>query len=294
MNNKPNIDGVLAENEGNRTFRICLWRANRSLAAVRPSMAATLAARTRPEFAPQAPRPVVVSATAAGADAVKAHIPQRVDRMVFAQYEYGYQGDPRKDDPAEMVSNPDHSSALAHHPLEGAGPWFSYDNADWHRGQLAEMRKDGVDVVLPVFRADAAHRRAYADKGLLVLTSALNYLRRNGQDYPQVGLYLDSTSLVTMLGDRVDLRDPAAQSALYGVIRDFYLRIPAEYRCCIELDPTEGARTAYPVFISDVAAFKEWDSTFTTAIRSRFREDFNGADLVLVGPDRIRRESRAR
>ena len=257
LNNKPTIDGVLAENEWNHLAAFDFGE--RTVAVVaHTSMAATMAARSRPEFAPQPPRPVVVPADAPAAlSAVRAHTPYRVERLVFAQYEYGYQGDPRKEDQTQMVSNADHSSALAHHPLEGAGPWFSYDHADWHRGQLAEMRKDGVDVVLPMFRADTAHRRAYADKGLLVLVSALSYLRRSGLDYPQVGLFLDSASLVAMQGDRVDLRDPVAQAALYGVIHDFYIRIPQEFRCCVALDPAEGGSSLlHPVFLSDVAAFK--------------------------------------
>lgn len=281
---KPAIDGQLSENEWNR-LSVFEFGERTLGGGARASMAATIASRSRPEFTPQPSRPVVGAAEVpAASPATRVHAPYHVAHMVFARYEYGYQGDARKDVPTEMVSNPDHSSALAHHPLDGAGPWFSYDRADWHRGQLAELRKDGVDVILPVYRADAAHRKTYADKGLLVLTTALSYLRHNGLDYPQVGLSLDTASLVEMIGDRLDMKDPASQDAFYSVIRNFYMRIPAEFRCCVAVDPTEGVRTAYPVFLTDARAFKSWDASVTSAIRSRFMADFNGADLILVGP----------
>ena len=177
---KPEIDGQLSENEWNRLAGFGFGE--RIIAgAAHVSLTATIAARTHPEFAPQPPRPVVAAAVdgAPRADA-KPHSRNKLEHLVFARYEYGYQGDTRKEAPAQMVSNADHSTALAHHPLEGAGPWFSFDHADWHRTQLTELRKDGVDVVLPIYRADTTHRKAYSDKGLLVLTGALEYMRRNG------------------------------------------------------------------------------------------------------------------
>jgi len=46
-------------------------------------------------------------------------------------------------------AGPNGSVGLVHHPMEGIGPWFSYDRADWHRRQLIDVRRAGIDVILP-------------------------------------------------------------------------------------------------------------------------------------------------
>lgn len=285
LTNKPEIDGQLKSGEWNNLAKFDFGERIEA-GGGHTSLAATQAARLHPNFTPQMPRPVVMVA-AASTDPlpVKPHTPHRVTPLVLARYEYDYQADPRKEAPMQHVVNPDNSSALAHHPLEGTGPWFSYDRADWHRQQLLELRKAGIDVILPIYHGTPRERQLYADKGLLVLASALEYLRRAHQEYPQVGLALDSNALVTMLGDHPDLRDLAAQAALYGIIRDFYRRIPAPFRCTVSLESRDGARVGYPVFLSDASAFKEWDSSFASYVRGRFRADFDGADLVLIGPE---------
>src|SRR5206468_6782419 len=130
------------------------------------------------------------------------------------------------------------------HPLEGTGPWFSFDRADWHRRQLMDMRQAGVDVVLPIYRGAARDRQLYADKGLTVLASALQSLRQAGQDYPQVGLFLDTDALIQTFGDRPDLREPGVQAVLYDMIRNFYRRIPAEFRAVVPLTAENGGHNA--------------------------------------------------
>ena len=286
ISNKPVIDGQIADNEWNR---IAIFEFGEAAvgAPEHATTAVTLASRSRAVYTPLPVRPAVQIAPV-GATPAKPHVAGKVDSLVFAKYEYNYQADTRsRVSLARRVFNTDHSSALAHHPLNGVGPWFSFDHVDWHLDSLQEARREGIDVVLPIYRGDPAHRRDYADKGLLALASALDYLKKNGRDYPQVGLSLDATALLEMMGDRVDLREQSTQDALYGIISNFYLRIPSAFRCAIALDlaQADGARVAYPVFITGMNAFKEWDGTFTLALRSRFRAQFGGADLLFLGPD---------
>jgi len=253
----------------------------------RVALETTLASRNRLEFVPRVPRPVVPIAALSAVN-LPARQPEKVTPLVMATYEYNYQADPRKAAPSAQVVRSDNSSLLAHHPLDGAGPWFSYDRADWHRKQLAEARREGIDVLLPVYRGDRHARQIYADKGLDVLVMALKAMRQSGQDYPQIGLFLDTNSLIEALGDRPDLHDPKALNTLYGMIRDYYLHIPSEFRCSVPMSAANGGRRAYPVFLSDAAAIKDMDTAFVTELRKRFATDFPGGDLLVAGVDGFR------
>ncbi len=243
------------------------------------SAAKTIAARSRPEFTPRAPRPAVALPQERPLAPLAAHTAVKAENLVLALYDYWFQADSRKAAPTEHVVRGDGGTALAHHPLDGVGPWLSYDHANWHRRQLMEARQAGVDVILPVYRGDARDRQLYADKGLTVMASVLQQMSNAGQDYPQVGLFLDTTAMSEVFGDRPDLREAKTQAALYDMVRNFYRHIPATFRCTVNT----SSGVAYPVFLSDADAFKDLDDSFVGALRQRFAADFDGADLVILG-----------
>ncbi len=285
---KPVIDGDLASGEWNTLSRFDFGETLSNSGSV--SLANTRAARVRPDFTPRPPRPALPLAAPAAPSASPApRAAQNVTPLVMARYEYWYQADPRKAAPTAHVTRGDGSTELAQHPLEGVGPWFSYDRADWHRGQLRDLRRAGIDVILPYYRGASRDRQLYAAKGLTVLTTTLRALQQAGQDYPQVGLYLDASALAQIVGDQPDLREPAAQAALYGLIRDFYQSVPAAFRCVVA---TEGQRAAYPVVLSDASGFKDFDGSFATYARQRFAGDFDGADLIIVGAENFRAKAK--
>jgi hypothetical protein len=287
LTNRPNINGVLDSGEWNGLSAFSFGeRAVR--AATESSLTATLAARTRPEYVARPAHPRIPVAAPQEAAPAAAYHPQKVTPVVLARYEYWFQADPRKAAPADRVLLPDKGTALVHHPLDGVGPWFSYDHADWHRTQMVEARRDGVDVLLPVFRGSARDRQLYAEKGLTVLATALEYLRQVGQDYPQIALYLDTNSLIDVFGDRPDLRAPETRAALYAMIRDFYRRIPDPFRYVVALNDENGGRKACPIFLSDGGAFKDLDAAFPGYLRSRFRADFPGYDLIVIGANNFK------
>jgi hypothetical protein len=280
FNNKPVIDGEVSNGEWNglSVFAFGEHTASGSVG----TGANTLTARVRPDFTPHPARPVVPLAIAP-LPTLAPHRPQPLARMVMARYDYSYQADTRKEAPTSHVLRGNGSTALAHHPLEGPGPWFSYDRADWHRRQLLEVRQAGIDVILPVYRGAARDRQLNADKGLIVLATALQSLRQSGQEYPQVGLYLDTTGLTETDTDQPDLRKPEVQAALYDMVRDFYRHIPTPFRCSVPLTAQNGGRVAYPVFLSSAAPFADLDSGFVDTLRARFARDFDGADLLVLG-----------
>ena len=280
--NKPLIDGELTTGEwSTASFLEFGERVGAGNGLNRSAL--TIASRTPPKYTPRPMRPALpLMPYNAHPLPVSTHKPQNVPSLVFASYRYDYQADTRKAAPAQGVAHADGGTLLALHPSDGAGAWFSYDRADWHRRMLTEARSSGVDVLLPVYRSDTRSQQLYARKGLIAMVTALEYMRQEGIDYPQIGLQLDTTSLIETLGERPDLREPKAQEALYTAIRDFYCQVPSTYRYTLFLNAENGGRRAAVVFLAGVNTFRDFDGSFVDYVRGRFLADF-GEDLVLMG-----------
>jgi hypothetical protein len=227
-------------------------------------------------------------------------------RLVLAHYYYSYQGDPRKAAPFREIRNAQGLTTLTDHPWESVGPWMSYDRAQWHKNQFQMMAAGGIDVALAIYRGDLASRRAYAIKGLDVMTQGLKELRSEGlapftrpREYPQIGLALDLGGLADQYGGPVDLKLPDVQRSLYGMVREFYLHVPEEFRATVQLpasrlspgDTIGAASTsqgvAYIVRLINEAAVKDVDNGFITYANRRFAQEF-GARLLWVGTPGLR------
>ncbi len=285
--NKPLIDGEFTPGEWN-TASFLEFGERIGAGSVANLSALTIAARSHPKYAP---RPTRVALPLAPYNAhplpVPARKPQSVPSLVFASYRYDYQGDTRKTAPSQGVAQANGATLLALHPSEGAGAWFSYDRADWHRRMLTEARSSGVDVVLPVYRSDIRSQQLYARKGLIAMVAALEYMRQEGIDYPQVGLQLDTSSLIETFGERPDLSEQKVKEALYSAIRDFYRQIPKSYRYTVFLNAENGGGRANVVFLATPTTFRDFDGGFMDYVRGRFRADF-GDDLILLGAPEFR------
>lgn len=250
---------------------------------------------------------VTASAPRARAQATEAtRPPVATQRLVFALYYYGFQGDPRKPTPTRDVRDAKGVSLMVDHPWESVGPWFSYDRAQWHKNQFQMMAAGGVDVALAVYRGDTASRKGYALKGLDMMTQGLKELRSEGtgpfikpREYPQLALALDLGGLAQQLGGPVDLKQPEAQRNLYGMIRDFYRHIPEEFRASVQLPSArQGAAAevgaastprglAYIVRLLGEDAVKDADNSALTYVNGRFAKEF-GARLLWVGTPGLR------
>jgi hypothetical protein len=253
----------------------------------------------------------VPGARAQGASAAAARLPV-TQRLVFGHYYYSFQGDPRKPVTPRGVRDRQGLSQMTHHPWESVGPWMSFDRAQWHKNQFQMMAAGGIDVALAVYRGDRASRRAYALKGLDVLTQGLKELRAESKgalmkarEFPQIGLALDLTGLSEQYGGPVDLTLPDVQRDLYGMVRDFYLHIPEEFRATVQLPPSRlatvlassGARPAQPLQVAGAntpqgaayvvrligdSAVKNADASVLGYVNRRFAQEF-GTRLVWVG-----------
>jgi hypothetical protein len=153
---------------------------------------------------------------------------------------------------------------------------------DWHRRQLQDVRRAGINVIVPRFRGDVFAKQRYSQRGLQTLVAALQSMDRYGQDYPQVALYLEAEALSDSKGDKLDLTTESGKSGLFAAIKDFYLQIPAAYRASVQLNRQNGGRLANVAILSSAAGFAAADESLLGYCRSRFFREF-GRDLALLG-----------
>ncbi len=279
---KPLIDGTIAEGEWNNLTAFGFNETATGAEVVAPTIGIS---RVRPKVNLRKARPAITPPAAGDQPADKqtpAHVPQAVPHLVFTLYSYDIQNDARKSAPVKPVLSPDGAALLPSHPMEGQGPWLTYDRVDWHRKQLQDMRHGGIDAILPRYRADVFSKQRYAQRGLQTLVAALRSLESGGQDYPLVALYLDTSSLSDAKGEKPDLQSPQGKALLYAAIKDFYLQIPASYRASVQMSSRNGGGLANLVILSSVSAFKAVDDGFLSYCRGAFARDF-GRDLILLG-----------
>ena len=206
-----------------------------------------------------------------------------LEKLSFSHYFYWYQGDPRKQAPFGHVRYEDGSSMLTDKPLGGTGPWFSSDRVQWHKNELQDIRRAGIDVILPVYWGCASEKAAWADKGLNCLVQALKELKAEGKEYPLVGMFFDTSAMYVQTGGKPNLCEPKVQEIFYGMIRDFFLRIPEEFRAVIQVPPEKGGYRAHIVVLYTSSWFSDFDASFVEFCNSRFAQDFGDTRLVWIG-----------
>ena len=239
--NTPFIDGTLAANE---------WLAASAL-----------------EFDKPAPTAVAPPVPAEG---------PRAPATLLAVYRYDWQGNPGGVDGTPLWQQS--GSAISDHPVPGAGPWYSYERVPWHLSQLADIRRAGIDIILPRYRGDAESRRTWARIGLIRLAQALKETRAQGREYPLVGMMLDTEAL-----RGADLTSDGGKQTLYSMIRDFFLHVPREFWADLAARPQSGLQPGVPVLLGEPEPLSDWDGEFVDFCRQSFARDFDGARLVFLG-----------
>lgn len=202
----------------------------------------------------------------------------QLQKTLLTYYFYWYQGDPRKAAPFSHVRASDGKSELTDQPIKSAGPWFSYDRVKWHKEELTDIKRAGIDIILPVYRGDPGNKAGFAAKGLDCMVEAIGELEAGKSPYPLVGMFFDTAAMQAAYGEKPDLRDEEVKRTFYGMVHDFFLRIPQEYRAQVWL----GGRPCYIIGLSTSSWFSDFDSTFIQYVNERFAKDF-GANLAWIG-----------
>ena len=251
-----------------------------------------------PETASNAPAPIVPAAPSVlTADTVAPEINEAalkgVSRLIFARYLLSYQGDRRKTNvPTRAVWGPNDTLLLADQPIAGVGPWFSSDRVSYHRTEMTEMRRAGIDVALTQVGGPNAliGTRIMDNKALLVLVAALREMSQAGTPAPRLALLLDTSALNDPAAPPADLADEAGRALVYGAIKRWFDNVPPEFRAKVTLPTGAGAAGAFPIFFTNAAGSQiklPADSQWASDLRKRFAQDFGastgGATLLFVG-----------
>lgn len=211
-----------------------------------------------------------------------------MEKLSLTPYHYRYQANPHKEGFAGGVFHGcDGSTMLTDQPLKGTGPWFSYDQVQWHKDELSGVRDANIDVVLPVYFGSSSGRQSHAVKGLDCMVQALKELKAEGKDYPLVGMLFDTQAMLSAYGAKPDLRQEDVKQAFYGMIRDFYLHVPDEFRARFELPPEKGWGAAHIVVLDTASWLSDLDGSFVEYCNKRFAGDF-GSKLVWIGSSDFR------
>ena len=138
---------------------------------------------------------------------------------------------------------------------------MSWLDVSWHRKQLEEIKKAGIDVVLPVIDASPG-KLNYWQPGLIKLATALDQMLNEGKTPPSVGMFVDTSSL-----QGNDLREESSKKELFANIKYFFTTIPRGYWALTENDrPIIWFYTSiYP---------SAYDQTFIDYIYQHFQEEY--------------------
>ena len=174
---------------------------------------------------------------------------------IMGIYRLDFNADSRKA-PGQNVWNSKGGTLLADQPINGAGPWFSGLRPQWHRQQLSDMRRAGIEVALLRTQPDDA----LLPRELDAFVTALKDMKAVGMDFPLVGV--DAT---------------AGQPDLDLI----YAHVPAEFRALSEIP---GANRA-GVLVYDLSLGT--DAKKTLADGTPIARLFYSSSVASVSPGRI-------
>ena len=178
---------------------------------------------------------------------------------IMGIYRLDFNADSRKA-PGQNVWSGTGGTLLADQPMNGAGPWFSGLRPLWHRQQLSDMRRAGIEVALLRTRPDDP----LLPRELDAFIAALKDMKAAGQDYPLVGV--DATTGQPDL----DL---------------IYAHVPAEFRALSEIP---GAGHA-GVLVYDLSLGT--DARKTLADGTAIARLFYSSSVASVSPGRVDKNS---
>lgn len=170
----------------------------------------------------------------------------------------------------EHFVNHDGSDALTTHPKNSKG--YSYRQPEWHQREMRDIRRAGIDFILPVYWGTPADRSPgkpmyWSIEGLKALVQAQEQMRAQKQNPPPIGMFYDTSTLEhNGAGFHADLRTQAGREWFYVTIRDFFSLVPAHLWARVGDKPI--------IFLYAAAFAKGVDQAAIDFIYERFQSDF--------------------
>lgn len=123
----------------------------------------------------------------------------------------------------------------------------AFDSPAWHERELRDVMTAGIDFILPVYWGAPGNYLnpsiAFSVLGLAPMVEALDRIAAEGKTPPRVGLFYDTSTLLTSVrglgepGDVLDLTTEKGKDVFYRTIRDFFCMIPPRHWAMIDGRP---------------------------------------------------------
>jgi hypothetical protein len=190
--------------------------------------------------------------------------------LLMAIYRYDYL-------PTLPTQTPDFSQFPYYQPKSAPGPWYSAGRAGWHREQIEEVQRAGIDILLADYSPEKSARENWSRGNLTALVDTLKALRAERRPYPLLGLYLDPKGLAEALGTPADLTTERGRRLFYDAIKEFYQQVPEALRAEIG-NPVKNQ--GFPVMLGAPENIANWNADLFSYVEQAFAADFSGSRLV--------------
>ena len=164
----------------------------------------------------------------------------------------------------------DGTDALTTHPANPVG--YSYRSPDWHRREMADILRAGIDFILPVYWGCPTDRQPgkmlyWSFEGLEALVKAQEKMVSERRRPPRIGLFYD-TSTLQWNADRyhADLTTREGREWFYVSIRDFFSMVPPKLWAMLDHRPI--------VFLYGAGFAKDYNQQAIDFVYEQFEKDF--------------------
>ncbi len=123
----------------------------------------------------------------------------------------------------------------------------SFDSARWHEMELRDIIDAGIDFIVPVYWGTPDNYlksgTAFSVLGMAPMVEAMDRIAADGKTTPKVGLFYDSSTLLTGVrglgepGRVLDLTTDHGKDVFYRTIRDFFCMVPPRHWATLDGKP---------------------------------------------------------
>lgn len=170
----------------------------------------------------------------------------------------------------EHFADPDGTDAMTTHPANTNG--YSYRSVEWHRREMEDILRAGIDFILPVYWGNPADRQPgtglyWSFEGLEALVKAQEQMLAARRRPPKIGLFYD-TSTLEWNSDRyhADLTTRDGQEWFYVSIRDFFSLVPPRLWAMVDHRPL--------LFLYAAAFARGYNQQAIDFVYEQFERDF--------------------
>lgn len=170
----------------------------------------------------------------------------------------------------EHFIDPDGTDALTDHPANPKG--YSYRSPDWHRREMEDILRAGIDFILPVYWGNPADRQPdkglyWSFEGLEALVKAQESMLAARRRPPKIGMFYDTSTLQWNANSyHADLTTREGQEWFYVSIRDFFSMVPPRLWAMIDHRPL--------IFLYAAAFAKDYNQQAIDFVYQQFQKDF--------------------